>query len=95
MSRLEPLRYLLDRQKLHTASCTFSLAHRGEIFRSLADAVLRDGERGDVRLAGCDRYAQGRSYRDEHEASSRSAEMTGLRRLHLERTPARLYEMSE
>ena len=50
---------------------------------------------GDVRLAGCDRYAQGRSYRDEHEASSRSAEMTGLRRLHLERTPARLYEMSE
>ena len=58
------------------------LAHRGEEFCSLADAVLRDGERGDV-LAGCNCCAQGGPYRDEHEASSRIAEMTGLRRTFL------------
>jgi hypothetical protein len=46
-----------------------------------------------VGFAGCDRYAQGGSYRDEHETSSRIAAMTGhLRTIAYEVSRQRLEE---
>ena len=61
-----------------SASCTLPLAYLGKIFRSLADAVLGDGERGDDGLPGQDHHAEGGPYRNEYETGSCIATMTSI-----------------